>query len=213
MSPQGLLHRVEEVAVALGCLADQLEQPEHLGAITLCAQLRQTRPLLLLDERVHAQRLVVLVLVDRELVHADDRTDPAVDLLGDLVGRSFDLGLLEALLDRSNRAAHLGDARDERECLSLDLVGHRLDDIRTGEGIDGGADIGLVGQHLLGAERKASGLLRWQRYRLIEGIRVEGLRSAKHCREALHRNAHKIDLRLLGGELHASRLGMEAQHP
>ena len=152
MSPQGLLHRVEEVAVALGCLADQLEQPEHLGAITLCAQLRETRPLLLLDERVHAQRLVVLVLVDRELVHADDRTDPAVDLLGDLVGRSFDLGLLEALLDRSNRAAHLGDARDERECLSLDLVGHRLDDIRTGEGIDGGADIGLVGQHLLGAK-------------------------------------------------------------
>ena len=101
----------------------------HLSAITLCAQLRQTRPLLLLDERVHAQRLVVLMLVDRELVHADDGADAAVDLLGDLVGGSFDLGLLEALLDRSNRAAHVGDALDERECLSLDLVGHRLDDI------------------------------------------------------------------------------------
>ena len=67
-----------------------------------------------LDLRVDAQRLVGLFLVGWVLVDPDDGAVAVVDLLGDPVGGGLDLVLLEALLDRGDRAAPVLDRLDQR---------------------------------------------------------------------------------------------------
>ena len=66
--------------------------------------------------RVEAQRLIGLLAVGGEPVHPDDDPLTVVDFSRDPVGRVLDLGLLETLLDRCRRAAHVLDAVHQLSC-------------------------------------------------------------------------------------------------
>ncbi len=94
----------------------------------------------------------------------------------------------------------------------LDIVGEGLDRVGTGERVDGGGDVRLVGEHLLGAQRQRRGLDRRQGDGLVVGVRVQALGAAQHGGEALYRDPDQVDLGLLRGELHARGLGVETQH-
>ena len=66
-------------------------------------------------------------------------------------------------------------------------------------------------EDLLGAERDRGGVLARERERLVEAVRVQRLRAAADGRERLHRDAHDVVLRLLGGQGGAAGLGVEAE--
>ena len=86
--------------------------------------------------------------------------------------------------------------------LALDLVGERLDEARATERIGDVGDVGLVGDHLLGAQRDARRLLGRQRHRLVHRVGVQRLRAAEHAGQRLDRGAHDVDLGLLRGQRH-----------
>src|SRR4051794_33894295 len=108
-SPQRVAHRIQHVVVALCGAPQRVEPPRDVVAGAVRAQGGQPLGLVLLDRRVHAQRLVALV--GRHLVAVDpnDDTRARLDLLRGLVRRLLDLALLEAALDRGDGAAHLLD--------------------------------------------------------------------------------------------------------
>src|SRR5487761_63139 len=80
--------------------------------VPLGAQHGEALPLVGLDLRVDAQRLVRLFSAAEVLVDAHDGASAAVDLLGDAVGGRLDLVLLEALLDGGGGAAPVLDRLD-----------------------------------------------------------------------------------------------------
>jgi hypothetical protein len=69
-----------------------------------------------------------------------------------------------------------------------------------------------VGEDLLGAQRGLRRGLARQRERLVEPVRVQGLRAAADRREALERHPHDVVDGLLGGQRHPAGLRVEAQH-
>ena len=74
-------------------------------------------------------------------------------------------------------------------------------------------DAGLVGDHLLRAQRDRDRLLGRQRERLVVGVGVQRLRAAEHAGERLDRGAHDVVQRLLRGQADAGRLRVEAHLP
>ena len=135
-----------------------------------------------------------------EGVDADDRALARLDLARPGVGRSLDLGLDEAGLDRRDRAAELVDPADQLERAPLELVGQRLDEVGAAERVGSRDDTDLVREHLLSAERDRRRTLRGQRKRLVVRVRVQRLRSAEHGREGLDRDPDDVRLGLLRGQ-------------
>ena len=88
-----------------------------------------------------------------ELVEPDDDPLVVVDRLGVLVGRLIDLALLEAGLDALDGSAHLVDAIEVLPRQTLDLVGQRLDEVRTGQRVGCVDDAALVADDLLRSQR------------------------------------------------------------
>ena len=74
-------------------------------------------------------------------------------------------------------------------------------------------DAGLVRDHLLRPQREPHRVLGRQRERLVEGVRVQRLRPAEHCRERLDRRPDQVHLRLLRGQRDAGGLRVEAHQP
>ena len=109
-------------------------------------------------------------------------------------------------------AAELVDPRDQRPGAALDLVGQRLDEVGARERIDGVGRPGLVGDHLLGAQRELRRVLARQRERLVVAVGVQRLRAAADRGERLQRDAHDVVERLLRRQRDAAGLGVEAQH-
>src|SRR5450830_805224 len=104
-SGQSLLHGQENVVSAGRSRAQGVQSSRDGVVVPFPAKHRQALTLVSLDHGVGAQRLKVLFLVHGELVEADDGARAPVDLEGDAVCRLLDLGLLEALFDRRDRAA------------------------------------------------------------------------------------------------------------
>src|SRR5712691_8044354 len=179
-SPERLPERVEQVRSPIRGVPDVIDPALEFGAVAAGPQLRQALGLLLLDGRVDAQRLIVLIVSMGEPVDADDHARPRVDLARDVIGRPLDLCLLEAALDRGDRAAQFFDSGQQLAGRLLDVAGHRLHRVRPGERINGRGQIGLESEHLLGAQGKPRRLLGWQRDRLVVGVRVQRLGAAKH---------------------------------
>jgi acetyltransferase-like isoleucine patch superfamily enzyme len=100
----------------------------------------------------------------------------------------------------------------EADGQEVQLVGQRLDVVRAAERVDVG-DAGLVGDHLLRAQRDPHRLLGRQRERLVHRVGVQRLRAAEHRGERLDRRAHDVVQRLLRGERHAGGLRVEAHQP
>src|SRR6266496_5521534 len=128
---------VEQISGALRGMPDVIDPALDLRAVPGGPQPGEALSLLLLDGRVDAQRLVGLVAAVTEPVHADDHAVPRVDLARDVIGRSLDLGLLEAPLDRGDRAAEILHPRQQFAGRLLDVAGHRLHRIRPGERVNG----------------------------------------------------------------------------
>jgi hypothetical protein len=119
------------------------------------------------------------------------------------VGGAFDLGLLEALLDRRHSAAAVFDCLYRFHGRGLDVVGHRLHDVGAGEGVEGRHHVGLVGDHLLGAQRQPRGFLGREGDGLVVGGGVQGRCTAQDRTQALQGDSDEVDLGLLCGQLHA----------
>ena len=86
-----------------------------------------------------------------------------------------------------------------------------LDVPRPAEWIGDVGDVGLVGDHLLGAQGDAGGLLGRQRHGLVHRVGVQRLRAAEHAGQGLDRRTNDVDLGLLGGQRHTRRLRVEPQ--
>ena len=99
-------------------------------------------------------------------------------------------------------AAELVEVGEQLLGLAFDLVGEVLDVPRAAERVGDVGDVGLVGDHLLGAQRDARRLLRRQRHRLVHRVGVQRLRAAEHAGQRLDRGAHDVDLGLLRGQRH-----------
>src|SRR5436190_17393310 len=128
-----VLHRIEQVVGALGGGADARERGVDGGLVAPGAELPQPRDLegdrLLVDaEDGRGGDFPLDVLVD-----ADDRALAARQRLLMAVGLFGDGPLHEALLDRRDRAAALGDLGHERLGPRLELVGQRLDEVGPAE--------------------------------------------------------------------------------
>ena len=91
--------------------------------------------------------------------------------------------------DHPTEAVHLGD---EGECVALHLIGERLHRVAATERINGSGDTGLMGEHLLRAQRKARRSLRWKCQRLIFAVDVQALRATEHRSEGLVRGADNV---------------------
>ena len=135
------------------------------------------------------QRDLVLVVALGEGVDADDDATAGVEAPLELVGGVGDLALEPVVLDARDRTlehravAELVEVGEQLLGLSLDLVGERLDVPRPAERIGDVGDVGLVGDHLLGAQRDARRLLGRQRH----ALRPSSWCAATACRRARRR--------------------------
>src|ERR1035438_471663 len=154
-SGQGFLHGQEKIVGATGCAAQRVQTARYRVVVTLLAQYGEALALVGLDLWVSAQQLDRLLLVEGELVQADHGALFVVDLQLDAVSRALDLGLLEALLDGGHGAALVLNLLHELAHCSFDVIGHGLHDVGPGERVNGLAYVRLVGDDLLGAQRKA----------------------------------------------------------
>ena len=96
--------------------------------------------------------------------------------------------------------------------LAFHLVGQRLDEPRTTQRISDMGNVRLVSDDLLSAQGDTRRLGRRQRHRLIHRVRMQALGATQHPGQRLDRRAHDVHLRLLSGQRHPRRLGMEPQH-
>ena len=107
--------------------------------------------------------------------------------------------------------AHRQDLGEQLLRLPLHLVGERFHEVRAAERVRHVRQAGLVGEHLLGAQRQGGGLLRRERQDLVERVRVQRLRAAEHRGQRLDRGAHDVVHRLLRGQRHPGGLRVEPQ--
>ena len=101
-------------------------------------------------------RLLVL-----ERVAVDSHHDALAGVDFALVGEGGlgDLALGVVVLDRFDHAAELIDLSEVLVAARLHFVGERLEEPAAAERVDGVGDAGLVGDHLLRAQRHPDGLL------------------------------------------------------
>ena len=195
-----LAHRWQQVLGAGGDTADLRERGVGLLGVPLGPHARRPLQLAPLGVRVDPEQLDLLRVVLDEAVDADDHPLARLDLLVPAERRFLDLALDEALLDRGDRAAELVDPLDQLPRLLLELVGERLDEVAAAERVGGVGGAGLGREDLLRAERDPGGALGRERERLVEPVRVQGLRAAGDRRQGLDRDADDVVLRLLRGE-------------
>ena len=100
------------------------------------------------------RRALIAVAID-----PDDDPVPALDLLLDPVCRLLDLSLLEAGLDRRERAAEGVDLLEVGARRLFQLVRQLLHEIRTSQRVGRLGHAGLVGEDLLRPERETGRLL------------------------------------------------------
>ncbi len=93
----------------------------------------------------------------------------------------------------------------------LELVRQRLDEVGASERIGRVGGAALVREHLLRAEGDPGRMLRRERERLVEAVRVQALGAAAGRRERLDRDPDDVVLRLLRGQRRAAGLGVEAE--
>ena len=141
--------------------------------------------LLALQRRVDAQDLDLAVVALGEVVDADD-DPPARSRIScwRVVRGVGDLALREAALDGLDHPAERVDLIEVLVRVALHLVRERLDEVGAAERVDRVRDAGLVGDHLLRAQRDPDRLLARQRERLVVGVGVQRLRPAQTHRPA-----------------------------
>ena len=81
--------------------------------------------------------------------------------------------------------------------LALHLVGELLDEPRAAERVGHVQGTGLGGNHLLGPQRQAGGVVGQEGEHLVHRVRVEALRAAEDAGERLYGRPDDVDLRLL----------------
>ena len=212
MGTKRFTHRNEQVTGALGNSPHFRERACCGFGIAFGADARRPLELPPLDLGIDALQLdlaalsVVLVAVD-----ADDDALALLDVSRETERCLLDLVLDEALLDGRHGAAQLVDALDQLPRPLFELAGQRLHGVRASERVGRRRRPHLVLKHLLRAQRDPRRPLGRQGERLVERVRVQGLRAAANRRQRLHCDADDVELRLLGGERRAARLRMEAQ--
>ena len=100
--------------------------------------------------------------------------------------------LWEARGNSGDHAAKPIDLGDQGKRVALHLIGERLHRIAATKRIDSPRHASLVGQHLLGAQGKASRRFGWKGERLIFPVDVQALCAAEHRSEGLVRSANNI---------------------
>ena len=152
-----------------------------------------------------------LLRLSGERIDSDDHALAALDLLLPPERCALDLVLDEATLDRGDRTADAVDPFDQLPGTRRELVGQGLDVVRAAQRVGGVGGACLVLEDLLRAQRDRRGMLRRERQRLVERVRVQRLRSAAHRRESLDRDADDVVLGLLRRESRAAGLSVETQ--
>ena len=136
----------------------------------------------LLDRRVDAQRLVRLLLVEPEPVDADHDPLAGVDLAGrsGRPTRSISLFWKPCSIAATAPPQLLDPARSApaRRASTSSVIASIA--YEPGERVDGRGQVGLVREHLLGAQGQPGRLLRRQRDRLVVGVGVQRLGAAEH---------------------------------
>ena len=136
-----------------------------------------------------------------------------LDRLLEAVGRLGDLLLRIALLDRLDHPAHAVDGVEVLAGAALHVERQLLEEVRAAERIDHVGDAAFGGDDLLRPQREGCRFRGGQRQRLVERVGVERVGAAEDGRERLQRRAHDVVVRLLRGQRHAGRLGVEPQLP
>ena len=108
--------------------------PTRRGRASRSSRTRAVRCALApLDRGIDLEELDGIRSIVGEGVHADDDTRAGLHLALVPEGRSLDLRLDEALLDRRDRSAEVVDPRDQLACMLRELVGQRLDEVGAAE--------------------------------------------------------------------------------
>ena len=113
-------------------------------------------------------------------VDADDRLLARLLPERRLIGEIGDVLLEPAFLDQLDRAAALIDLPQDLENALLVFVGQRLDIVGAAERVDHLRNVGLVGDHLLRAQRKPHRVFRRDGEGFVIAVRMERLRAAEH---------------------------------
>ena len=113
------------------------------------------------------------------------------------VTRLGDLRLRIAALHGNDHPAHPINLLEFLPAQGLEPVGQGFHVVTPCERIDRFGDPGLAGDDLLRTQRQQRGIGRGQGVRLVESVRVEGLRPPEHGCQRLEGGAHQVDLRLL----------------
>src|SRR6266540_1216917 len=213
LGPHGVEDEGHRVVVAFTRRAEAIQCAGVLLGVPKPAD--PAEPLELASERRFgdAQRLDLGLLVDGEIIDADDRALLVLDFPLVAVGGVRNLLLEEPFADRRDHAAEAGDAVEVAVRVLLELVRERLEEIRTAERIDGVRDAALVREDLLRPQGDPRRFLVRHLVRLVVRVRVQRLRAAEDRRERLHRRADDVDLRLLRRQAHAGGLRVEPQDP
>src|SRR5437763_3565552 len=181
----GLDDRRHEVRIALGGGLERSERGLDRRAVAARAQGSDALDLLLLERRVDAQDVELRLVVELVAVDADDDPTFSLDLSLIPERRLGDLALEEVLLDRGHDPSERADPAEVVVGFSLEPVGQVLQVPGAAERVDGVHHPRLVRDHLLRPEREPDGVLGGERERLVERVRVQGLRAAEHSRERL----------------------------
>src|SRR5438876_8121720 len=210
-------HRVEDeghrVRVAFATLAELVEGPRVLLDVSRPPDAPETFHLGLQGRLAHSKRFEFRLLVDDEVVHADNHPLLVLDLPLIPICGVGDLLLEEPFPDRGDHAAELLNPIEVSVGLILQLVREGFEEVGPAERIDRVRDAALVGEDLLGSERDAGRGLGRHLIGLVVRVRMEGLRPAEDRGERLDRRPDDVDLGLLRGQADAGRLRVVSEEP
>ena len=201
---------MQDVACSLCGFAQGFKSCANFGHVAVCLVCSQAVYLALFQARYCRRDFGLGLVVNGELVDANQHASLIIDGLGVAVGSLFNLVHLEAGLDCLHRATHLVDARNVFVCQALYFVRQRLDEVRASERVGRVGNAALVANDLLRAKRNARGFFGWQAERLVVAVGVQALRAAQNCGHALHGNTHHVVQGLLRGQCGAAGLRVEA---
>ena len=206
-----LTHRNEQVPVALRGLA-HLGEPRGRG-VGVALGAHRGRPLALsaLDLGIDLEDLDALRLVLDVAVDADDDPLARLDVRREAERGLLDLVLDEALLDRRDRAAQLVDALDELLGTRLELARQRLDGVRAAERVGRVVVPTSCAAPAACAARSAAARSVGSASASSNEFVWSDCAPPQTADERLDRDAHDVELRLLGGERGAPGLRVEAE--
>ena len=108
-------------------------------------------------------------------------------------------------------ASELLDLLDNFLGLSCQIFSQSFHQIGPAPGVSDVCDFSFLLDNELGVASDARRVFSGKRDGLIEGIRVQTLSAAKHCRQGLDRRPHNIIMRVLLGKRPARSLAMRSQ--